>query len=1118
MIFAMSSVLRDNWREELKNCPFDFSGVDFDSIENFAKQLEAEENSPQSLPLDEHSVPVSDTVCADDLQLSDVQINLRDRHASYLSEPLSPLLAMEEFVKSSRKFLLSTTTPSSDAVIVKVVSGVFVKGSRTLLNQFRLFYCLNLNRLIKTSAFNSSRHTDIIVTDQHRVCPEFEFAKLPSPVEPRTTITVTQSGPGCGKSFTLVRMAQALGPRRVLVLSSTRMGKNSLSKQLPDFTVLTVDAYLMNGILESEYLLIDEFSLVHPGKLLYCVAISNCSVAHAFGDVCQISFIPRFDGYKFLFSNPLAFFPVVDQLNVSYRSPPDVCSAISEVYVANGLQPLTSRSPVRSTSVSVKSLRCLDTTSFDKVMVFTQAEKKQFSNCNTVHELQGQEFDRIALVIGGFTSLLESTPHVIVALSRHRKHLKIFCDDFDDNLLFFRLVRNILMFDFTRLPIIGGGLVTTAPATFDVWMMSQPKEFMSLPRSNKLVLPDSWKKTKTCCLVTSAIEKPISIKFGDHAVVTFADFFTPSYRDLHGVFEPISYLLKSRNVMFSSNLFKGKIQSHLIGRVLNKLGVKNLLVHTVDTDVISNEVFKIAVVNDLDLTPEDVPLFHEENVVKLADVHPTDVTDPTIALDTIQDFVCAFMSPETTFTNTEFDEFMVHHNDIAIPLDEVSFRETEGAYSQKQFDKLRPSLFSPAPRPQQNTNINSMLSVVKRNANVPKLSTLIDTIKEADLLVDKLFSLCPGIPVSFCLPSADDVQNWINIQPSTVQGILGAFDEAADHQLLNFYDFSLKSSPKPDLTVNASSSYPAVQTILCQNKSINAVFCPLLQIVRDRILTHLDPRIMFFTKVDDDTFARHLTDRFPPHVAKLYNCLEFDMSKYDKSQGELVLEFECRLFERIGVPPRFVDMWRFAHVHCTARNASTKLQFNTWFQRKSGDASTYFGNTLILMMSILDVVPIKDVGMLLVSGDDSLLWTTRKPESIKFSVLSTKYNFEVKLFMFRYHYFCSKFVLEHDDNWFMIPDPLKRAVKLGRHDLANFDHVEEYRISFLDNVKHYSNLSLADILTRALCDRYNCSFDCNPAISAMHQMAVDKELFKTLFYTLPSDTLCLDPTRGKLEL
>jgi hypothetical protein len=82
---------------------------------------------------------------------------------------------------------------------------------------------------------------------------------------------------------------------------------------------------------------------------------------------------------------------------------------------------------------------------------------------------------------------------------------------------------------------------------------------------------------------------------------------------------------------------------------------------------------------------------------------------------------------------------------------------------------------------------------------------------------------------------------------------------------------------------------------------------------------------------------------FPPILAERFKSIELDISKYDKSQALLALEFDLALMEMFGVDPMLRAMWKEAHISTTLVSYSSRFRVNVNFQRKSGDAFTLLG-------------------------------------------------------------------------------------------------------------------------------------------------------------------------------
>lgn len=194
--------------------------------------------------------------------------------------------------------------------------------------------------------------------------------------------------------------------------------------------------------------------------------------------------------------------------------------------------------------------------------------------------------------------------------------------------------------------------------------------------------------------------------------------------------------------------------------------------------------------------------------------------------------------------------------------------------------------------------------------------------------------------------------------------------------------------------------------------------------------------------------------------------IENDFSKYDKSQGLAVLTMECELKERFGVEYDLVELWRYMHEISFYVDRKNEVASKVDYQRRSGDPSTFAFNTFFSMAMIAAVYDTKHLESGFFGGDDSLLWTFEKSLTLDKSLCFADIgNLECKFMKYDFPYFCTKFVLIIKDYMYIVPDPVKLIMKLGRSDLLNFEHVEEYRISCEDNYKVFENVVFHDALS-----------------------------------------------------
>jgi len=153
----------------------------------------------------------------------------------------------------------------------------------------------------------------------------------------------------------------------------------------------------------------------------------------------------------------------------------------------------------------------------------------------------------------------------------------------------------------------------------------------------------------------------------------------------------------------------------------------------------------------------------------------------------------------------------------------------------------------------------------------------------------------------------------------------------------------------------------------------------------------------------------------------------------------------------------------------------------------------------------------------LFSGDDSLIIGGDIAYD-RNDMCATLFNLEFKMFKYKKSYFCSKFLLNVNGVFRLIPDPLKTITKLGRHDLVDYIHVEEYRRSYADLLKDLNDATVNDELSAAINERYQCEMlDHTHIFCALNKIINDPEEFAQLNYVPKRVVLLNDPSRPKLN-
>ncbi|APG77735.1 RdRp [Sanxia atyid shrimp virus 1] len=846
---------------------------------------------------------------------------------------------------------------------------------------------------------------DIYVNDSCDVLPEpFLYEKYKDYVpkfNQSFNPSLTRGVPGCGKTHWIVNSC-ASGD---LCLSTTKMGSHEIAERLKSASkrnvkTMTIDSYLLNSGAIFKNVYVDEAFMRHVGSVMLVGSLSQCENLYCLGDPLQIPYIERCAVLSTKLKYQSIDLNVSHDLSVSYRCPVDVAKAFAPRYRQLGSN-FTSESKYDNTMKIHRISGVLQVPKHNvQYLTFTQNDKMQlmskgYSRVSTVHEYQGQQADVVYLVrltTSVAVEVFKSAPHILVALTRHKKELH-----------YYTVVEGDAISAIIN-PYSGGGSVTV----------------------------------------------PLESGFVDEI-----PYYNPEITEIVGKF----------------------------GAVTGQ-----------------NEVVKIFDVREL-----NVPLLDHD----VLEVEPNS--------HILQDANDALMGIGG-YEDTSFDDYKITNSALDLPVASGSL-VYERSVKQSPYGKLQPVIRTNCYVPRRRVLVESLLAIAKRNLNVPDMTgNNPDDILPSSLR-DVFVStyLLQRLPFSEIQISPSTIKSWLIDQPAKVVDAVLAVMTSFKDVKINEYDFSIKPTPKPCVTPDANDTIPALQTIAAASKIMNILFCPIAKLVKERLLTSLRNNVILNTDVSPSDFANILTDKLPPHKFVGKQSIEVDISKYDKSQGLLALDFEILMMKFFGVPAWMLHIWRYAHVSTRLIDRGNKMTARIELQRKSGDAFTLLGNTMLSMAVCAFCFPLKTALLCAFIGDDSWLVGTDiyRPVSDLFSRM---FNLECKVLRLNYPMFCSKFLLSHDDRWYFVPDPLRMLVKFGRKDLANWEHLEECRVSFLDLTSDYDHWFLYEPLERAIYERYGVYYSMSMLLPQIRVFLSSFKHFSSLFVAPEDLPLCDDPSRSSLDM
>ncbi|CAC08527.1 putative 2a protein [Pelargonium zonate spot virus] len=407
--------------------------------------------------------------------------------------------------------------------------------------------------------------------------------------------------------------------------------------------------------------------------------------------------------------------------------------------------------------------------------------------------------------------------------------------------------------------------------------------------------------------------------------------------------------------------------------------------------------------------------------------------------------------PSHAYFDDTWHQYFVEGSKLDVDFDNIRLRQSE-VFCDRDLDRYyQPELFAGASSRRIGTQKEALVAIRKRNADVPELADSVDVERLSESVAKKFLSsyVCDLKPVVGVMEKMRAYhQKWGDkIDPMFL---------LKEHNLQR-YEHMIKTDVKPTVahSMHVERAIPA--TITFHGKSICAGFSPSFTALFDEFQKSLDERVVIpsgpISTIEMDFDIRN----------KYY--LEVDLSKFDKSQGLLHLEFQRKILCKIGLPAHLANWWCDFHYKSFISDPRAKVSFNCSFQRRTGDAFTFFGNTLVTMAMFSFCYDTRQFEKMLFAGDDSLAISSSPIVGCSDYFVSL-FNMEAKIMDPGVPYICSKFLVSDElGRCFSAPDPIREFQRLGKKKISadNDDALFEQYVGFKDRMSHMRNFSEYEI-------------------------------------------------------
>lgn len=875
-------------------------------------------------------------------------------------------------------------------------------------------------------------------------------------------VTVRQGPPGCGKSEYIVRMFKDGD----LVLTTTRAGrleiieklnfhKKNMGKQFnsaPEKSVKTISSFLLNdfSLGKINTLFIDEALMNHGGSCAFAAMKSDCNHMILVGDVHQISFIDRIGvGLKHL--SPCQWTLRKSVTNRTYRCPIDATEYMRR---------FTDHKDVYTMNKVTKSIYMIET--LDKIpslnkkmndvlfLTFTQSEKQQLRD--TVLNNPG------LMSKYGFGNYKESDINVNTVNEAQ---------------------------GLTRKTIILVRYNMKDIALFD----SEDQILVAITRHTELFIYCSRKEGKLGKNIKKLLGIEMNTMFDNNVRLSKND----KTKHDSETFDEKNVNPDLKGGKYESDLMMCRVVQEADAVTLEAMKARDVYTHPVLMPI---EIFKRPSQSDF-----EIPNTNDLN----------DIGD----VSTLQQVYDKFMFSKDIYTRDfqviiEESEFDRRLDGITMKVDKFVPFDTK----RKDYEDLKPNLFTKMEPNRKVTTKEVLHAMTTRNANVPNLMYgglnryevakrtvenfkrsvfRIDYQKYLDLYEQETFSLNYNL-IAAWMKTRDSRQKseTINSEPFETLGT-------------NVYEYSVKPIIKAATDVKKFTEFVGTQSIVSQRNFITVIFAPIFVMIRKRLSALFSDKVLFFSDYDIYSFEDELNKRISPESFRTAYKIENDFSKFDKSQEIVALELDCAIMEMTGVDSHYIDLWRNSHETSKAINRDTGISMNLKYQRRSGDASTYLGNSMYTLASIVALYDVDKIDLILVAGDDSLILTHDESQlSDRSHLFASYFNLEAKLVMKQYSYFCSKFILLIENRIRILPDYMRMITKFGRSDMVNWNHVKDYFTSTKDLLKNCLGEESEIPVSRAIHERYVFDetypvMNLSPLFRTMRFLMRDEKNFSKLY-------------------
>lgn len=267
--------------------------------------------------------------------------------------------------------------------------------------------------------------------------------------------------------------------------------------------------------------------------------------------------------------------------------------------------------------------------------------------------------------------------------------------------------------------------------------------------------------------------------------------------------------------------------------------------------------------------------------------------------------------------------------------------------------------------------------------------------------------------------------------------------------------FNMKDIFKPFKT--KIDLFKAGQGISAWSKENQTIFQTPFRLINKHFINCLKPHVVYDNGIDESTLMNRVNALF---LSLPYVCVNgvIDATACDSGQNQFTQLIERCILEKMGLSDEFLDWYYMLRERYVLKGAGVTATITGI--KTSGEPATLLNNTILMAALMNYLVRGQGPCVIVIKGDDGLKRQANivykdelKTQLAKFLKMDFKVDIDVPIT------FCGYFLYDR----FLMPDIVRKIIKILGHKFRDYEHFTEYQESLRDWILNVNRLGVLNV-------------------------------------------------------